>query len=635
MPQSPNKITKFWQELKRRKVIKVIAMYAGAAYILIELANNVVEPLNLPDWTSRLVILIALIGFPITVVLSWIFDITPEGMKKTESIEDVSEQDPPPSPTKRRLKTSDVIIAVLFVAVVILLYPRIFTKDKFEDIRDEDGRISIVVMPFQNVTGDTLLEGMELGLQNLLITRLSNSDELAVRQTQTMYEILGSTRHLNYASITPSIASDIALKLEANTVILGSLYKSGNNLRITVNLLESRHEEIYKSFEIDGDSDDDFFTITDSLTSLIRNHLEIKVLEEHIDKEIRSFGISGTAEAYRYLSKGLNKFWQMDYEAALNYFETAQEIDPNIFAVSWHLIAANNNMGKHIQARELIDDLYKEIDHYTYLEQLLVKFWKSKYDKSPQESIRYVKLIVEENPLFRGMWYQLGWEYYGIKQYEDALFAFEKALEIDQSWGGGWEWLGIYWFGGMANHETGQHTREKEIYALGLSVLPDHQIIIKEQAICALSQGDTIEANEYIAKLRSLEVPEIYGEQDINHFIGSIYEEAGYVDIAEKILRQTYDANPQDKELIYDLAYLLIDHDINVNEGLKLINRALEIEPDNPYYLDTKGWGLHKQGKDSVALELFNKAWDLSLFYEHDIFLHIKEVEQALASQNK
>ena len=129
MAGNSDKLSQFWQELKRRKVIKVIAMYAGAAYILIELANNVVEPLNLPDWTPRLVILIALIGFPMTVILSWIFDITPEGMKKTESIEDVSEQDLPPSPTKRRLKTSDVIIAVLFVAVCILLYPKIFTKD--------------------------------------------------------------------------------------------------------------------------------------------------------------------------------------------------------------------------------------------------------------------------------------------------------------------------------------------------------------------------------------------------------------------------------------------------------------------------------------------------------------------------
>jgi hypothetical protein len=130
-------------------------MYAGAAYVLIELVNNVVEPLNLPDWTPRLIIIIALVGFPIMVILSWIFDITPEGLSKTEAIEEVSEQEPVSIPTKRGLKTSDVIISVLIVAVCILLYPKIFSTDRFEDIRDADGKISIVVMPFQNVTGDT------------------------------------------------------------------------------------------------------------------------------------------------------------------------------------------------------------------------------------------------------------------------------------------------------------------------------------------------------------------------------------------------------------------------------------------------------------------------------------------------
>jgi len=634
MSGKSNRLSQFWQELKRRKVIKVIAMYAGVAYILIELASNVSEPLHLPEWIPTFVILILVIGFPITIILSWIFDVTPEGVKKTDSVVEAIEPETHSTPIRRRLKTSDVIIAILFVAVCILLYPKIFTKDKFEDIKDEDGRISIVVMPFQNVTGDTLFEGMELGLQNLLITRLSNSDELAVRRTQTMYEILGSTKHLNYASITPSIASDIALKLEANTVILGSIHKAGSNLRITANLLDARSEEIYRSFEIDGDPEDDYFTITDSLTNLIENHLEIQVIEQDLDKEIRSFGLSGSAEAYRYLSKGLNKFWQMDFEAALNYFETAQEIDPNIFAVSWHLIATYNNMGRHIQARQQTDKLYKQIDQYTYLEQLLVKFWISIYDKNPQERIRYMKLIVEDTPLFRGFWYQLGYDYYKIEQYRDAAIAFEKALEIDQSWGGGWDWLGIYWLGGTTYHETGQHTREKEIYELGLGVLPDHPVIIARLAICALSQGDTIEADEYITKLRSLGVPEILGVHDIDNLIGSIYEEAGYIDIAEKYIRRAYSINTQDAGVMSNLAYFLIDHDINVYEGLKLINRALEIEPDNPDYLDTKGWGLHKQGKDSEALELLNKAWDLRPFYNHDHFLHIKEVEQALASQN-
>jgi hypothetical protein len=95
-------------------------MYAGVAYVLIELANYVVEPLNLPDWTPRLVIIIALVGFPIMLVLSWIFDITPEGLSKTEFIEELKEQETLPSPVKRRLKVSDVIIVALVIVVGIV-----------------------------------------------------------------------------------------------------------------------------------------------------------------------------------------------------------------------------------------------------------------------------------------------------------------------------------------------------------------------------------------------------------------------------------------------------------------------------------------------------------------------------------
>ena len=83
MPGSPNKLSQFWQELKRRRVIHVIIVYGTAAFVIIELVNNVFEPLQLPEWTPTLVILILAIGFPLAIIFSWIFDVTPEGIEKT------------------------------------------------------------------------------------------------------------------------------------------------------------------------------------------------------------------------------------------------------------------------------------------------------------------------------------------------------------------------------------------------------------------------------------------------------------------------------------------------------------------------------------------------------------------------
>ena len=84
MSKKSKKRFNLWEELKRRNVFRVIVMYAGAAYVIIELVNNVAEPLRLPEWVPVIVILLLIVGFPVTAVLSWMFDITPKGIKKTE-----------------------------------------------------------------------------------------------------------------------------------------------------------------------------------------------------------------------------------------------------------------------------------------------------------------------------------------------------------------------------------------------------------------------------------------------------------------------------------------------------------------------------------------------------------------------
>lgn len=90
----PNKFSQFWQELKRRKVIHVIIVYASAAFVILELVNNVTEPLNLPEWTPTFAIIVLIIGFPLALIFSWIFDVTPEGVEKTKSVDELKEEAP-------------------------------------------------------------------------------------------------------------------------------------------------------------------------------------------------------------------------------------------------------------------------------------------------------------------------------------------------------------------------------------------------------------------------------------------------------------------------------------------------------------------------------------------------------------
>ena len=248
-------------------------MYAATAFIMIEAGDIMLPRLGLPDWTVTFIIILLIVGFPITIIFSWIFDITPEGLIKTETVQIKSEEEPSIPPSKKKLKPSDAIIAVLIIIVVLLVYPKIFSRDKFEGIRNTEGRISIAVMPFGNLSGDTLYNVWQGGFQNLLISTLSNSEELLVRQYQAIYSILESENNISYASLTPSLASEIASKLDTRTLVIGNILKAGNKIRINAQLVNAESKEIYKTYQVDGDTEDDIFSMADSLSGMIKNYL--------------------------------------------------------------------------------------------------------------------------------------------------------------------------------------------------------------------------------------------------------------------------------------------------------------------------------------------------------------------------
>ena len=637
MPQNPSKLVQFWQELKRRKVVRVIAMYAGAAYIIIELVSNITEPLHLPDWTTTLVILLLAIGFPITAILSWIFDVTPEGLMKTEPIKVAKEKETAAKLAKRKLRASDVIIAVLVVIVVILAYPKLFKQDKFKGIRDPDGRISIAVMPFGNLSGDTLYNVWQGGFQNLLITTLSNSEELSVRQYQAMYTILESKSNVSYASITPSVASELALKLETRTFIIGNILTAGTKIRVNAQLVNAKTEEIYKSYQVDGNTEDDIFAMADSLSGLIKNYLEIKKLVEQYDSpDIRESFLTNSAEAFQYYIHGYDASMDFDLQTAIEWFSKAIETDSGFISAYVFLSFTYRLSGNDKLAKYWCKVVYKRRDEFPLRGKLMLDHLNAFYFETQNEEIKYLKQILEIDELNPTYWFFLGRAYYRLYKYRDAIISWEKALEINKRWGTNYHNLGIYYMLGEVYHKVNEHKREKEVYELGLSVFPDHPLIIQQQAICALSQGDTDKADNLITKYNSITKNKIlWPESRILAGLGYIYSGANLFDEAEISLRQALKLDPLNPERMNDLAWLLINNDINVNEGVDLIQKALMLRPDNWYYLDTKGWGLYNQGRYDEALKVLKDAWDLRPYYDPEGYQHIQEVEQALASQNQ
>jgi len=636
MPKKPNPIARFWQELRRRKVLSVLAMYAGAAFIIIELTNNVADPLGFPDWVPTLVILLLIIGFPVTVVLAWLFDITPQGVIKTEAVEVTSDSQETSDAQRRKLRPSDIVIAVLLVAVGILVYPKIFNQDTFEGERDPDGKISVAVLPFGNLSGDSLLNVWQGGFQNLLITNLSNSEELSVRNYQAVNEVLHNKKDINMASLSSSFTSELGQKLETKTLILGNILSAGNKIRVNAQLVDAESEEIYKTYQINGDSEDDFFILADSLSGMVKNYMEIKKISD----QNNSLGVSGnsltnSSEAFKHYIRGWDAFRYMELEEAISWFSKAIEVDSNFVNAHVFLSYANLMFGRDMQAKQSCRVAYEKREDLPLKEKLTLDQLNAYFFETPHDEIKYLKQLIgldDMNPLY---WHQLGFAYYKLFEYKDAILSWEQVLKINEKWGTNYSNPYMYFLMGDAYHQVGEHQKEEAVLDLGHKVFPYAIYIQQHQAICAFTKGDTEKAKEILAEYKTIRQNILHcTEAMVSTGLGVIYSSAGMFEEAEDFYRQSIQLEPDNLEWVRDFAWFLIDKEINVKEGLQLTESILEQFPEYWPSLDAKGWALYKLGKPEEALSLLKESWELRPAYVHNGYLHIQEIEEAIAKQN-
>jgi tetratricopeptide (TPR) repeat protein len=188
----------------------------------------------------------------------------------------------------------------------------------------------------------------------------------------------------------------------------------------------------------------------------------------------------------------------------------------------------------------------------------------------------------------------------------------------------------------LAYHKTGQYKKEKKLYEKAERDFPDNPDLIYRQAVLSLTKENIKDAREYIEKYISILKENSVTEASIAIGQAGIYSEADLLDIAEEYYRKALSLEPKSQGRMNTLAYFLIDKDRNVSEGLGLIEKIVESNPDNYNYLHIKGWGFYKQGKYNEALEILQKSWDLrrqNAIYNHEAFLHLEEAKKAVASQ--
>ncbi|MCK5692266.1 MAG: hypothetical protein KAI08_05440 [Bacteroidales bacterium] len=185
-------LPRFWKEVKRRNVLRSLAIYAGTAFIILEASTIVLPRWGLPDWSIDLVLYLLILGVFINVIVSWIFDITPQGMQKTKALEEIQPNEKP-SDSKKWKAATYVSLVVIVALIIVNVVP---TKDlKAGDIQ------SLLILPFDNFTGDDQLDYVAAGMHSSLIGDMGRISGLRIisKTTANIYKRLELDPNSAYA----------------------------------------------------------------------------------------------------------------------------------------------------------------------------------------------------------------------------------------------------------------------------------------------------------------------------------------------------------------------------------------------------------------------------------------------------
>ncbi|MEJ2494537.1 MAG: tetratricopeptide repeat protein [Ignavibacteriaceae bacterium] len=616
--------------MKRRKVIKVITLYAATAFIIMEAAEIMLPRLGFPDWTVTFIIILLIVGFPITIILSWIFDVTPEGIRKTDSMNsEVPEKSS--GNGRRRFKLSDAIITLLIIIVLILVYPKIFSSRDLDSLRSR-GRIALAVLPFQNMTLDTTWNIWQSGIQNILISELSNfSGELTVRQMESVEYIVSNEGRNSNASISTSSGLKISKKLDTDVFIRGNIIKDHSVIRISTQLVDSHSGDVFKSFRVEApDNVHMDFEFIDDLSNQVKDYLVLSQKQQDLPDEQLNLATTKNPEAYSYYARGKGAFAKRDWPVAEEYFKLAIQIDPD-FTFAYILLSwVYRNSGNINNALETHQKVFVKKDSLpTYIRNKLMYQHAGYYD-GPDIEIKYLKMLLESDDLDPFNHYDLAKAYAEINNYDEAIIQYRKALEIYKRWGTKPFWVYNYVFLGYVYHETEQYAKEKKIYNKAERDFPGDIALLERQAILSYTLGRTGKGNEYLAEYEHALKERSLSDAYIMSELATIYLYSKLYDKAEQYYRMVIEEYGQTPERLNDLALFLIDTEQDIEEGLGMVETALEADQENPNLLATKGWGLFKQGHSGEALQILKTAKDLNPIFDRRIHDYLQRIEETL-----
>ena len=369
----------FWEEIKRRKVVRVAVAYSVVAWLLVEVVVTVEAPLNLPGWIDTFVIVMVLVGFPLAVILSWAYDLTPTGIERTKHLESTDEISQESTAAVSQGQESPLNV-----------FP-----------------CSLAVLPFTNMSDDPEQEYFSDGLTEDIITDLSLIPGLFVIARSSAFTYKGKSIDVRR----------IGEEMGVRYVLEGSVRKSASQVRVTAQLIEAASGHPLWAKRYDRNLED-VFAVQDELTREIVTALDVELVSGERGRHQRSRVKSPEAREAIYL--GMARFYKFDktsHAQAKNYFEEFTQLEPDsVMGYVWQAQmcqieifmgwcedrdASLQNMQMFIEKALNIDDSDPLALGHAGMYQLFLG--------NHDQAISYATEAVAEAPGMDSPYYSLGW----------------------------------------------------------------------------------------------------------------------------------------------------------------------------------------------------------------------------------
>jgi adenylate cyclase len=313
----PRELSLLIAELRRRRVVRVAVVYGVVGYGVVQVANNFFPALQLPAWTTTLIAALVVLGFPIALVLAWAFEITPAGVRRTKA------QLPPSAPARDSGRALGYLGLGMLVGLVVVGfgYLNLGSDGKRGLAAEAEVIRSIAVLPFANMSTDAENQAFSDGLTEELLNALAQVSGLRVPARTSSFAFRNAETNI----------TEIGRRLNVETVLEGSVRRSGDQLRIAAQLIDVASGTHLWSRSYDRELRD-VFAIQEEIAQAIVGAL----LPRFADTRGHGDLVVATTEdidAYQLYLQGRHRFWQggteQNLSAAADFFTRAVAADPD------------------------------------------------------------------------------------------------------------------------------------------------------------------------------------------------------------------------------------------------------------------------------------------------------------------